>query len=306
MDHKEIKETATWLLYEKGRNFHRETNIYTDTDRNYRFYSDNQWEGVKLGDIEPLQENFIEPTVKYKLAVLFSNLYAINYSSMNFGNTDVAKMAKHYTKMLNRYAAQVWERDKMDDKCYTAAEDAAINDEGIIYIDFDDEKLLPINELVDKNDIYYGDENSPDIQSQPYILIRKRMPLSEAIKYAEDNGVSDTDLIIADTDTFDQSGDAAKREVDNQVTLVFKFYKDNETVHFSVSSRLVDIVEDIDIGISLYPIAHFNWKNKKGSARGEGEVRNLIPNQIEVNKILMRMVLTSKHQSYPRTVVDTE
>ena len=49
MDLKEIKETPIWHLYEKGRNFLRLTNVYADTDRNYRFYNGNQWEGVKLG-----------------------------------------------------------------------------------------------------------------------------------------------------------------------------------------------------------------------------------------------------------------
>jgi hypothetical protein len=56
----------------------------------------------------------------------------------------------------------------------------------------------------------------------------------------------------------------------------------------------------------MYPIAHFVWEEKKGSARGEGEVRNLIPNQIEVNKTEMRRILTVKTQAYPQKVVDTE
>ena len=28
-----IKETPIWQLYEKGRNYHRQIGIYTDTDR---------------------------------------------------------------------------------------------------------------------------------------------------------------------------------------------------------------------------------------------------------------------------------
>ena len=47
-----------------------------------------------------------------------------------------------------------------------------------------------------------------------------------------------------------------------------------------------------------------NWEEKEGSARGEGEVRHLIPNQIEVNKTEMRRVLTVKRQAYPHKVVD--
>ena len=76
------------------------------------------------------------------------------------------------------------------------------------------------------------------------------------------------------------------------------------TVHYSVATRWVTIVDDVDLGIKLYPIAHFNWEEKEGSARGEGEVRYLIPNQIEVNRTEVRRVLTVKYQAYPQKIVD--
>ena len=66
----------------------------------------------------------------------------------------------------------------------------------------------------------------------------------------------------------------------------------------------MELLKDVDLGISLYPIAHFNWEEKEGSARGEGEVRYLIPNQIEVNRTEVRRVLTVKYQAYPQKVVD--
>ena len=307
MDIREIKETPIWALYEKGRNYHRLKSIYVDTDRNYRFYNGNQWEGAKLGDVEPVQKNFIKPIVKYKVSVIHDNLYAIHYSSQNYENREFRKAAEKYCDMLNRYAHNLWEKDKMDFKGRRITKDAAINDEGIIYINFDRENMLPVNEIVKKNDIYYGNENDDDIQSQPYILIRKRMPVSNAVELAKSLGMSEdkTEFIIGDTDTFEESGEAAKDEVDNMVTIVYKMYKHKGTVHYSVATRWVDIVEDEDLGISLYPIAHFCWEEKEGSARGEGEVRYLIPNQIEVNRTEVRRVLTVKYQAYPQKVVDT-
>ena len=306
MDIQEIKETPIWQLYEKGRNYHRMTGIYVDTDRNYRFYNGNQWEGAKLGGVEPVQNNFIKPIVKYKVAVIHDNLYAINYSSQNYENREFQKESGRYCEMTNRYAARVWEKDKMDFKGRRSTRDSAINDEGIIYVDFDKENMMPHNEIVKKNDIYYGNENDDDIQSQPYILMRKRMPVVNAIDFALGLGMSESKIpfIIGDNDTFEESGDAAKLEVDNMVTVVYKMYKKDGTVHFSVATRWVDIVEEADTGLSIYPIAHMVWEEKEGSARGEGEVRCLIPNQIEVNKTEMRRVLTAKHMAYPKTVAD--
>ena len=306
MDLREIQETPIWGLFEKGRNYHRRTNIYVDTDRNYNFYNGNQWEGARLGDVEPVQKNFIKPIVKYKVSVVHDNLYAINYSSMNYENTEFRKAAERYCDLLNGYAARVWEQDKMDYKGRRITKDAAINDEGILYVDFDIDKMQPVNEIIKKNDVYYGNENSDEIQSQPYILIRKRMPTYNAQEFAISKGLSEKklDYIIPDNDTFEESGEAAKIEVDDMVTIVYKMYKKDGTVHYSIATRWVDILEDVDTGLSLYPIAHFVWEEKEGSARGEGEVRYLIPNQIEVNRTEVRRVLTVKYQAYPQKVVD--
>lgn len=306
MDLQEIKDTEIWGLFEKGRNYHRLTGIYTDTDRNYRMYNGDQWAGAKLGDVEPVQKNFIKPIVKYKISVIHDNLYAINYSSLNYKNREFRETAERVCDMLNGYAARIWELDKMDFKGRRVTKDSAINDEGIIYVDFDQEKMKPVNEVIKKNDIYYGNENDDNIQSQPYILIRKRLPVVNARELALRFGMSEdkTEYIIGDNDTFEESGEAAKQELDDMVTVIYKMYKKNGTVHFSVASRYADISEDNDLGISLYPVAHFNWEEKEGSARGEGEVRYLIPNQIEVNKTEMRRVLTVKMQAYPTRVAD--
>ena len=307
MNIEDIKQTPIWTLYEKGRNYHRMTGIYTDTDRNYRMYNGNQWDKAKLGDVEPVQKNFIKPIVKYKCSVIHDNLFAIIYSSQNFENSEFSKQAERYTDMLNRWASGVWEKDKMDFKGRRITKDSAINDEGIIYVNFDEEKKVPVNEIIKKNDIYYGNENDDDIQNQPYILLRKRMPVSNAIEFAKAEGLSEekTAFIIGDNDTFEESGESAKLEVDNMVTIIYKMYKKGGTVHFSIATRWIEIVEDIDTGLSLYPVAHFNWEEKEGSARGEGEVRYLIPNQIEVNRTEMRRVITVKQQAYPLKVVDT-
>lgn len=306
MNIQEIKQTEVWDLYEKGRNYCRMINMFTDTDRNHRMYNGDQWAHAKLGNVEPVQKNFIKPIVKYKVSVIHDNLYAIVFSPQNFENPEFQKAAEKYCDMLNRYAARVWEQDKMDYKGRRVTKDAAINDEGIIFVDFNLERMMPVNEIVDKNDIYFGNENSDDIQSQPYILIRRRMPVVNAVELALEKGMSAdrVHLIVGDNDTFEESGEAAKLEVDDQVTVIYKMYKKDSSVRFAIATRWCDIVKDADLGISVYPLDHFIWEEKKGSARGEGEVRYLIPNQIEVNRTEMRRVLTVKEQAYPQKVVD--
>ena len=306
MDLEELKETETWRLFEHGRSFLRMNNVYADTDRNYQFYNGNQWEGAKIDGIEQVQYNFIETIVDYKLGKINANNWGINFSSDNF-EREFRPVAEKTCELLNKKAAKVWERDRMDGKVRLMTEDAAVNSEGIIYVDFDEEHESPVNEVLNKCDVQYGNEQSEDIQSQPYIVISKRVTVIEAQDYARANGVSEDkiDLIVGDRDSFDNAGQDAKWEKDPMCTMVTKLWKENGTVWFTQSVKYVEIKKPTDSGLSLYPLVHFLWKHKKGSARGEGEVKYLIPNQIEENKTLARTVLSIKQSAYPQKIVDT-
>ena len=302
----ELKETEIWELYERGRNYNRLKGLYSDTDRNYRMYNGNQWEGLKISGIEPVQLNIIKPIVKYKVGIINNNLYMPVYSAENFENKSFKEVANKTCELLNKLAAKVWEKNNMDYKVRSISKHSAINDECPIYVDYEEETNTPIIELLSKNDIFYGNENDPDIQNQPYILIKHRKPVINVVEMARESGISEDELknIIGDNDTFEESGDDSKEEKDDMVTVITKLYKENGTVHFSKSTRYCELKKDSDTGLTLYPIAHMLWEEKEGYARGEGEVRFLIPNQLEINKTIMRRLLSAKTTAYPQKIVD--
>jgi hypothetical protein len=306
MDLEELKTTETWQLFEHGRNFLRMMNVFKDTDRNYQFYNGDQWEGAKLDGIEKVQYNFIETIIDYKLGKINANLWGINFSSDNF-EREFRPIAEKTCELLNKKASKVWERDKMDAKVRLFTEDAAVNSEGIIYADFDTESQNPVNEVLNKCDVQYGNEQSEDIQSQPYIVISKRVSVIEAKEFARNNGASEEDVkyILGDSDSSENAGEDAKYEKDPMCTVVTKMWKEKGTVWFSKSTKYVEIQKATDSGLTLYPLVHFLWKHKKGWSRGEGEVKYLIPNQIEENKTLARATLSIKQNAYPQKIADS-
>ena len=306
MDLEELKQTQIWDLYERGRNYNRLKNLYSDTDRNYRMYNGNQWEGLKISGIEPIQLNIIKPIVKYKVGIINNNLYQPVYSAENFENKDFKEVAIKTCELLNKLASKVWEKDNMDYKTRSMSTNSAINDECPIYVDYDEENNMPANEILSKNDVLYGNENDSDIQNQPYILIKHRKPVINVVEMARSEGVSEEKIqyIIGDNDTFEEPGDDSKEEKDDMVTVITKLYKENGTVHFSQATRYCDIKEDKDTGLKLYPLEHMLWEGKEGYARGEGEVRYLIPNQLEINKTIMRRLISAKTTAYPQKIVD--
>ena len=234
-----------------------------------------------------------------------ANLWGINFSSENF-ERNFRPIAEKTCELLNKKAAKVWEKDRMDGKIRLFTEDAAVNSEGIIYTDFDMDNQNPVNEVLNKCDVQYGNEQSEDIQSQPYIIISKRVPVIEAQEFARNNGATEEEImhIMGDRDSFEQAGADAKWEKDPMCTVITKMWKENGTVWFSKSVKYLEIQKPSDSGLTLYPLVHFLWKHKKGSSRGEGEVKYLIPNQIEENKTLARATLSIKQNAYPQKIAD--
>jgi hypothetical protein len=309
MDFEEIKETDVWNLYSQAQMYARQTNIYESTDKNFRMYNGDQWAGLKLKGIEPVQLNFIKPIINYKVGAISQNLWAIHYSAENIDIPEFVETARKTCELLNKKAAKIWEATYMDYMVRQICKNAAINGECPIYINFNENKDMPEIEVLNKTDIYFGNENHSDIQKQPYILLKKRMPVSLAKVLAEENGASKQEIqyILGDQETFEEAGDSAKEEKDNMVTVVWKLWKENKNVYMSIATRYCNIKENENTGLSLYPVTHMIWEEKQGSARGAGEITvGLIANQIEVNKTLMRRALVAKNTAYPQKVVNID
>ena len=304
MDYKELEKTETWVLYEKLLNYLEGQNYYSKIDQFNNFYIGNQWEGLKLSNsVSPVCLNVIKQIVNQKSSIVTENLFAINYSPENGDKVEFVENAQNVCKSLNKYASRVWDFDQLDYKVKKWTKTAGIEGQAICYVDYDDKR--PINQTIKTVDIMFGDENTEDIQSQPFILIRQRLPILDVKKWVKEKKPEDIDKVVGDNDTSTITG--VKEEVEDKVWVLTKFWKDESgEVHYSKGIKYLDIEEDVKMGIKLYPIAVFNWEDREGSARGVGEVEYLKPNQIEINKTIMRRLITVKNTAYPQKVVNED
>lgn len=303
----EYIETEEWKLYEKGKNYNTSMGLYKDTEDNYDFYLGNQWKGAKLGNIQPITLNIIRPTVKYKVGVLNSNLYQIVFNPNIYENYEQEQNLEDTCKVLNRYSNKIWEVEQVNKKVREVLKDACINSEGIVHAYEDNEKIKV--EVIDKTNIYYGNENDSDIQSQPYILISYRRTVDSVKEEARKNGMSEEEIakITSDSDVEEQSGrDKRIEEISPMCLVLLKYYKKDGTIWMKKSTRNAVIHEEADTKLKLYPIAHMVWEEVKGYSRGMGEVKYLRPNQIEINKTATRRAIAVQLCAYPKLVANME
>lgn len=303
-------EQPIWLEYRKGVEYNRTKNLYDDTEKNYNFYHGKQWEKAQLGDIQPTVQNIIKPIVKYKLGVIYQNHYEIAYNPQAYNTIEEGKQLTEICKALDRYTAKIWENEKVDQKVREATKDSCINDEGIIHSYYDVENDKVVAEVIDKNNIYYGNENSADIQNQPYIIITYRIPVTEAIRLAEQvYGISgeDLDLIMPDDETREQAGySSTTDEVNDMILIMLKYYKRDGIVYYDRATKYVTLEKDKKTEMTRYPVAHMNWEKVKGSSRGIGAVNCIIPNQIEINRIDARRCLAIQMGAFQRLVYNED
>ena len=300
------------LIGEKG--------IYEQTRVNERFYVGDQWHGAKCGSDRPLvRHNVIKRIGDYKMAAITSSPVTVSFSADGVPNTVELKafsdgVKSRYAKgeapknltadeetalvmsALGDYYRVTEERLRYNDIRYNALRNAYISGTGLIYTYWDGEletglyadrnRRFPIKgdiacEVLDVENVYFGDPSIKEVQNQPFIIVSQRKSVADLQAEARKNGAS-----TAEIDQIAENCD----EGDGKTTVLTKMWK--EKGDGGVTVMAVRVVKGVtirhkwDMKIRLYPIAKFNWQERKNSVYGESEVTYLIPNQIAINRML--------------------
>lgn len=308
-------KTSSWILLEVGKQYNRLQGLYEDGKINNNYYHGRQWEGLKKpkSGQEPITLNIVKPIVKYKTNIVNSYSYQIVFNPNTYNTMEELQALESVTKGLTQFVNRMWEKSQSGKKVRSIVRNACVESEGILYFYNEDDEVK--TEIIDKNNIYYGNENEDDIQEQPYILVTYRKTVSEvkdmARKYREDglNKLSDEEIehIVSDKDIEEQPG-VEKRlmEISPMCNIVRKFERKDGKVFVSESTKTCNIIEPQSTDCELYPFAHYLWEEEKGYARGVSEVSALLDNQREINKTATRRAIAVKIGAYPKLVADTK
>ena len=231
---------------------------------------------------------------------------------------------------LNDYFKATAERVRLDDLKHDALKSAYLTGTGILYTYWDPDIRTGLYadegrtkaitgdiacELLDVENVYFGDPSRDDVESQPYIILAQRRSVEELRREAKRSRRPEADIqAIKPDNTEYMAGDRADNEPTDSknCTVLTRLWKewDKEGREYKVMAmravRGAVIRQPWDLKVRRYPLAKFSWDKRKGSIYGDTELTYLIPNQIAINRMVTASVWAVMVMGMPLMVVNNE
>lgn len=297
-----------WKLYEKGVDFNASINLDETVRVNENFFIGKQWEGVQANGLPTPVFNIIKRVVCFVVATISSDNIKINASPLS-ATPDTQALVEP-ARIINEELDALTERNNVPSLMREYARNAAVDGDGCTYTywdpDFDtgqDAKGCIRTEIIENTRVHFGNPNSRDVQSQPYILLARRELVGAVRREAKANGFEDWQSITINTD--DTNPDSAKMTGDKVTTLLL-LWRDTKTKEIwgYKCAKGCGVREPWSLGIQRYPITWLNWDYIQDCYHGQAMITGLIPNQIFINKSWAMSMLSLMTTAYPKILYD--
>ena len=329
--------TKAWQLYEAGVRYNQSLtpDQYRVVEANTEFFAGNQW--LNMPDTPAMRRlpkptfNILERVASLFIASLTSSATTIRVEPLakhavnpaRFGGHDVAQ-DKDAAEFANAALSNLLEKFGFDYRIRDALYDGAISGDYCAHFWFDPD-AMPYGgafesysgeiqmELVDGINVMFGNPNDRTVENQPYIIIVGRDTVRNLRAEARRHGNTEPSSIQPDSEYDHMPGVGGKVELEDddetgngKALYVYLYEKRGGTVHVTKATREAVIYEDIDTGLSVYPIAWGNWRKQKNQYHGRALLTGLIPNQIEINRMFAVTLRHLQTTAYPKTLYDAD
>ena len=299
--------------YNAGLQFNNGIDLYECVEVNENFFVGKQWEGVRANGLPTPVFNFLKRVVLFSVANVSTDNLKLHAKPLPSSGQIPAQTLEVLTDILNDQFSQIFEFNKMGSCIREFCRNAAVDGDGCTFTYWDPDvdtgqpgKGAIRTEVLSNTQVLFGNPNSRDVQSQPYILIERRMLVSEAKKRAEAWGASQDDIDAITADTKDSGNNFFDTLGGNKVTVLLRLWRDEETgtIHGYECTRNAELCQPYDLGITLYPITWMNWDYVQDCYHGQAMITGLIPNQIFVNKLFAMSMISLMTLAYPKVIFD--
>ena len=163
--------------FEAGQQYKTAIGLYDTYAQNEDFYIGNQWRGVDADDLDKPVINFLRRVVSMHIAKVGSTDWSVRFKAFVDDEQNDS-----ISRMLSDQVDQVIERLGLKAIARAAQRNECVDGDACVYFGFDadaesgmDVPGMVTAELLENINVYFGNRYSRDVQSQPYIILHKRM-----------------------------------------------------------------------------------------------------------------------------------
>lgn len=299
--------------YDEGLRFNDGIDFYNTVQTNENFFIGKQWEGVKSNGLPTPVFNFLKRVVLFSVANVSTDNLKLHAKPLPSSSNVPTDTLETFSDILNEQFNSIFEFNKMGGLIREFTRNAAVDGDGCLYAYWDSNvetgqmyKGAIRTEVLQNTQVLFGNPNSRDVQTQPYIIIERRMLVSECKEYAKENGMGENDIISIVPDDKESGNIEVDQLGGNKVTLLLRMWRDKETgtIHCYECTRQAEVRKEWDLGIKSYPLVWMNWDYVQDCYHGQAMITGLIPNQIFVNKLFAMSMISLMTLAYPKVIYD--
>ena len=160
--------------------------------------------------------NFLKRVALFQIATISSDNLSMQASPL--GSTSMYSLGdlEKVADVMNKQFAAIFERNKVVTLTRQFMRNAAVDGDGATYTYFDPDietgqeaKGDIVTEIIENTRVIFGNPNDRRVQTQPYIIIPRRLMVDEVKRLAKRNGVKkdDIDRIRPDTEDYNNQMD---------------------------------------------------------------------------------------------------
>ena len=300
-----------WKQYCAGLDFNNKLRLVENVANNENFFIGRQWEGVISNGLPTPVFNILKQIVLHQVATITSDNFTISATPLRASAND--KRLEMASQVVNSELRALFKVNKLPNLSRIMMRNAAVDGDGCMFTYFDPDAPTGLDgikgaiktEIIDNTRVLFGNPNSRNVQSQPYIIIWKRRQIDDVKDEARVNGLSEEEIqnISADTDDNNSRMDSY---VDDKCTVLTKLWRDKKTgtIWGCEVTKGAVIRKPYDVRIKSYPVTWICWDYVQECYHGQALITGLIPNQEFINKAYAMAMLSQMTSAFPTKLFD--
>ena len=337
-----------WDLYEAGKKYNNQikcinnANYYDLTEALIDFVNGAQWRNLEVTGMRKPVFNIMHKALRFWVASITANNTKIDLEPLEYSQTEQTE-EMDIADFASSEIANLFEKFKMDNRIREALTKAGTTGDVAAHLYFDPTKK-PYGgafhdvegeicfELVSGTNVFFGNANNADKESQPYIIISGRDLVKnlkeEATRYMQEVDIEEekdyssedieveadgygkaTYIIVYKKETVTETKEREIESMDefgNPFMDIEEYEEERETITVTKCVKNAYIYKEVDTGLTHYPVAWLPWDRQDSQYHGRPPLAEAMETQIFINLMFAMIMFHLSMTAFPKAVYDAD